>query len=173
MSFHPAFFHPAFFLAAFMLAYLLPVKNGVAASQTVGKAACDKSPFTGSWVSSKPTVAFLSRLVITERCKRINSQPVDLDNPWASDLGQQTKSTYREYTLRPSSTCSPFDCVWGRSIGRLADKGKLKAHFRMFLSKRYIELTRRGGDMLINWRIKYTGNKKPDELGQTLMLRVK
>ncbi len=166
-------FHLVFFLVAFVLVYLSPVGNVAVASQIIGKAQCDKSPFTGSWISSEPTVSFLSRLVITERCKRINSLPVAVDNPWAADLGQPTKSTYREYTLRPSSTCSPFDCVWGRSIGRLAEKGKLKADFRMFLSKRYIELTRRGGDIVINWRIKYTGNKKPDELGETLMVRAK
>ncbi|MCF6197836.1 MAG: hypothetical protein L3J67_00305 [Hyphomicrobiaceae bacterium] len=167
-------FRAAFFLSVFALVYMLPVHNNMVAAKQVSRSVkCELSPFTGSWVSSEPTVSFLSKLSITDRCKQVISEPVAINNPWAGDLGIQTKSTYREYTLRPSSTCSPFDCVWGRSLGRLAEKGKLKARFRMFLSQRYIELTRQGGKMLISWRIKYTGKKRPDQVGETLMVRVK
>jgi len=166
-------FRAAFFLSVFALAYMMPVHNMLLAKQDSRSVQCELSPYSGSWVSSEPTVSFLSKLSVTDRCKQAISGPVATNNPWAGDLGIRTKSTYREYVLRPSSTCSPFDCDWGRSIGRLAEKGKLKAHFRMFLSQRYIELTRKGHQMLISWRIKYYGKKKPDQFGETLMVRAK
>ena len=162
---------PALLLSTFVLFCLMPGTYFAVAGQVIGSSKCEASAFTGSWISSQPTVPFLSKLVITDQCKQVIHEPVALNNPWAGDLGVQTKSIYREYTVRPSSTCSPLDCVWGRSVVRSTEKGKLKAQFPMFLSKRYIELTRKGSKMLINWRIQFTGKRKPDQFGETLMVR--
>ena len=158
-------------LAAFLLAFLASVPGPASARSVTEMTDCEKSPFSGSWISSKPSVAFLSKLEIIDSCKQIVMKPVADNNPWAGLLGEETKYIYRGFTLRPSSTCSPIDCVWGRAKGKMAENGVLKAHFSMFWSQRILQLTLKKQVLRVKWRIKYSGRKKPDQLGETLLIR--
>ena len=132
---------------------------------------CEKSPYSGSWVSNDKDNPFLSKLRISDECQQIVSRPVAANNPWAGALGQQKKYVRREFTLRPTSTCYPADCTWGRALGLKNKKGYLKAQFRMFLSQRFLEMSHQKNTLLVRWRIEYNGRKKPDELGETLLVR--
>ncbi len=132
---------------------------------------CDKSPFSGSWVSADPDEPFLYKLEISDVCKQIITKPVAMDNPWAGALGAEKRFIHRAYTISPSSACSPIDCAWGRARGKLTEKGKLKAQFRMFWSERFIELTPVKQGLHVSWRIEYIGRKKPDQLGERLLVR--
>ncbi len=132
---------------------------------------CEHSKFSGTWVSTNADDAFLSKLTITELCKQINKRAVSAENPWADSLGEEQKYIYREYRLRPSSSCYPVDCVWGKRKARLDENGNLQAQFKMFWSQRHLKLTREKQALRIHWRIEYVGRKKPDELGETLMVR--
>jgi len=169
MSFHsPMVFAPL--LLAFLLTTLLPATSAPVTTMTD----CKKSPFSGSWVSTDQSVPFLSKLEITDICKKITTKRVASNNPWAGSLGQENSYIYREYRLRPSSTCSPVDCVWGKSRGAVDEKGTLTAQFRLFFSKRYLTLTWQKQALLVNWRIQYLGGKKkPDQTGKTLLVRAR
>ena len=154
--------HLAFFLLAIGLARSAPVT-------TITD--CEKSRYSGSWVSTNKSVPFLSKLDISDLCKQVTTKPVAANNPWAGSLGEESNYIYREYKLRPSSTCSPVDCVWGNNKGRINHKGALTAQFPMFFSRRYLTLTWKEQDLLVNWRIQYLGGKKPDQTGETLFVR--
>ena len=151
----------------FLIANALPASS----AQVTTLTDCQKSPFSGSWVSSDKTVPFLSKLNISDLCKQVTTKPVEVKNPWAGALGREQNYIYREYKLRPSSTCSPVDCVWGRAKGQIDQKGALTARFRMFFSQRYLTLTWKKQALLVNWRIQYLGGKKPDQIGETLLVR--
>ena len=152
---------------------VLPISLGTPAvgAQVTTMTDCEESPFSGSWVSSDPNKRFLSKLDISDICKQIITKPVASNNPWAGAMGHETSYIHRSYTLRPTSTCSPADCAWGRARGEMADKGQLKAQFRMFWSQRFLELTRENDTLRVRWRIEYLGRKKPDQLGETLLVR--
>ena len=154
-------------LWGFLIAGALPATSAKVTSMTD----CEKSPFSGSWVSTDKTVPFLSKLDIMDLCKQITTKPVEANNPWAGDLGREHNYIYREYRLRPSSTCSPVDCSWGRAKGEIDQKGALTARFRLFLSRRYLTLTWKKQALLVNWRIQYLSGKKPDQIGQTMLVR--
>ena len=159
-------------LAALLLISLIFSARPAMAEQVTTLTDCKKSPFSGSWVSDNPDVPFLSKLEISDICKQIVSKPASLDNPWAGELGREKKYIYREFTVRPSSTCAPVDCAWGRAKGAMGQKGSLSSRFRMFWSKRYLKITRENNTLLVRWRIEYTGRKKPDQLGETRLVRV-
>ncbi len=151
--------------------FLIPAALPAMSAKVTTMSDCEKSPFSGSWVSTDKTVPFLSKLDITDLCKQVTTKPVATNNPWAGVLGQEQKYTYREYRLRPSSTCSPLDCVWGRAKGQMDTNGTLSASFRLFFSRRYLKLTWQKQALLVNWRIQYLGGKKPDQVGETLLVR--
>lgn len=161
----------SFILALLLLVFSLPATRPAVAAGVMEMTDCEKSPFSGLWVSNNPDVRFLSKLTIQDVCKQIVTQPVASNNPWAGSLGDVKKYTHREYTLRASSTCSPMDCAWGTSKGAMGKKGQLRARFTMFWSYRYLELKQENNKLRINWRIQYTGRKKPDQFGETLMVR--
>ena len=154
-----------------LLVFLIPTAHLAESAQVTTMSDCQKSPFSGSWVSTDKTVPFLSKLDITDLCKKVTTKPVAANNPWAGALGREQTYIYREYQLRPTSSCSPVDCVWGRSKGLLNSKGAMTAQFRMFFSQRYLTLTWKKQALLVNWRIQYLGGKKPDQLGETLLVR--
>lgn len=157
---------------AWVLVFLNPVVMPAMAEQVTTMSDCEKSPFSGTWASTDSSVPFLSKLDISDVCKQVVTKPVASNNPWAGVLGRETKYVYRDYTLRPSSTCSPIDCVWGRAKGKMDTKGILNAQFRMFWSQRILKIKIKEQKLLISWRIQYIGRTKPDQLGETLMERV-
>lgn len=158
-------------LALLLLVFSLPAARPAVAAKVMEMTECDKSPFSGLWVTTDPDVRFLSKLIIKDVCKQIVTQPVASNNPWAGSLGGEKKYTHREYTLRASSTCSPMNCEWGTSKGELGRKGQLRVRFRMFWSHRFLVLKQENKMLRINWRIQYIGRKKPDQVGETLMVR--
>ena len=153
------------------LVILIPTAHPARSAQVTSMSDCQKSPFSGSWVSTDKSVPFLSKLDITDQCKQVTTQPVAANNPWAGALGRKQTYIYREYQLRPISSCSPVDCVWGRSKGVLNSKGAMTAQFRMFFSQRFLTLTWKKQALLVNWRIQYLSGKKSDQLGETLLVR--
>jgi hypothetical protein len=164
-------FRATIIVATLVQVFLFPLGGGVMAAQVTTMTDCEKSPFSGSWISVDSGEPFLSRLEVTDVCKLITTKPVATNNPWAGDLGREKRYIHREFTIRPSSTCSPIDCVWGRSRGEISEKGSLKAQFRMFWSQRFLELMLEKETLRVRWRIEYIGRKKPDQLGETLLLR--
>ncbi len=166
-------FQHALVLVLSLLMLTLPVGAPFAAEQVRILADCEKSPYGGAWVSSDPDNPFLSRLEVVEVCKQIVTKPVAMDNPWAGSLGRDKKYIYREFTLRPSSTCSPSDCVWGRVKAELGPDGQLTARFRMFWSLRHLKLKRENDRLHVSWRIEYLGRRKPDQLGETILVSAK
>ncbi len=161
---------PLTFIALFWV-FLIPAALPAMSAKVTSMSDCEKSPFNGSWISTDKTVPFLSKLDITDLCKQVTTKPVATNNPWAGVLGQERNYIYREYRLRPSSTCSPLDCVWGRAKGQIDANGALTARFRLFFSQRYLKLTWKKQALLVNWRIQYLGGKKPDQVGETLLVR--
>ncbi|MCP4936728.1 MAG: hypothetical protein GY927_21620 [bacterium] len=161
---------PLTFFALFWV-FLIPGAIPAMSAKVTTVNDCEKSPFSGSWVSTDKTVPFLSKLEITDLCKHITTKPVATNTPWAGVLGQERNYFYREYRLRPSSTCYPLDCVWGRSKGQVDSNGALVANFHLFFSRRYLKLTWKKQALHINWRIQYLSGKKPDQIGETLLVR--
>ncbi len=165
------FTHKPFTFVTLFWVFLIPTALPAANAQVTTMTDCEKSRFSGSWVSTDKTVPFLSKLDITDLCKQITTKPVATNNPWAGSLGRERNYIYREYRLRPSSTCSPVDCVWGRAKAQIDTNGVLTARFSMFFSQRYLKLTWKKQALLVNWRIQYLGGKKPDQVGETVLVR--
>ncbi len=155
-----------FLLLALVLAGARPLSAGQGETTT----RCSRSPFSGSWIATDPNTDFLSKLKITDECIEILEDPYVAESPWTGALGEDRNKFYRRFTVRPVSNCSPVDCAWGRAAGQIDDKGRLKAGFKMFWSRRYLVISRENNTLLVRWRIEYMGRKKPDQLGETRLV---
>ena len=151
---------------ALTLAWFVAAGGALAASSD-----CPASIFSGHWENVDENSKLLVRLRIADKCERVVPKSKNGNSPWAGMLKPAKPYIYHIYTLRPFGRCSPADCVWGRSKGKLDENGVLKARFRMFWSERFLEVTPFEGKLRVRWRIQYIGRKKPDQLGDVLMRR--
>ncbi len=154
-----------------LMAMLLAVGTPAMAQQVSETTKCKLSPFAGTWLSTDKGNPFLSKLVVEDICRQVVTKPVARNNPWAGSLGHEKKTVYRELIVEPSSSCSTVDCGWGRSRAQVDKNGHLKAQYRLFWSQRFLRLKRQDQDLLVYWRIEYIGRKKPDQTGETRMIR--
>jgi hypothetical protein len=160
-------------LAVLTVPSFLPLSPAPAWAEVTTQNSCKHSPFAGKWVSENDSENFLVRLDISEKCEKVMTKPVSMNSPWSGMLGRERQYVYREYVIRPYSRCAPANCVWGRAKGKRQGVGALKVSYRMFWSQRYLEMQAASdGRLKVRWRVQYIGRKKPDQYGETMLVRM-